>query len=262
MRPALRLFELIGIAGVGVAGALALATLAGAQTGTPLATSGYLPAGAIDGAALLGPPPTPTSLRGRADRETFNQTRALAGTPRWVLAARDDNLRDGVMQRFSCAAGIRIGPDTPTLMILLRRIDVDVRTVGTPPKDFYNRPRPVIGNTKPVCVPRADWMKTNASYPSGHAMIGWSWAMVLSKLLPDRTDALAQSGRDFAQSRVICGVHYQSDVDAGRILGSVMLAREHAEPAFQTDLAAARAEVAAARAKGLPPEGCEDYGVK
>ena len=248
---------MVGVAGLGAVCALSWVSVGGAQNGQPLANAGYLPKGAIDGAALLGPPPTPTSLRGRADRETFLQTRALQGTPRWALAARDDNLRDGILARFSCAAGVRIGPETPALLKLLRKVDVDVRDVGTPPKDVYNRPRPVIGNTKPVCVPRADWMKTNASYPSGHAMIGWSWAMILSELLPARTDALLQSGRDFAQSRVICGVHYQSDVDAGRMLGSAMTARMHAEPAFQADLAAARAEVLAAQ--GPPPEGCEAY---
>jgi acid phosphatase (class A) len=43
---------------------------------------------------------------------------------------------------------------------------------------------------------------------------------------------------------VICGVHYQSDVEAGRMLGASMVAAEHADPAFRADLAAAKAELA------------------
>jgi acid phosphatase (class A) len=52
---------------------------------------------------------------------------------------------------------------------------------------------------------------------------------------------------------VICGVHYQSDVEAGRQLGAAMVARLHAEPAFEKDLAAARAELARDHAA---PAGC------
>jgi len=93
-------------------------------------------------------------------------------------------------------------------------------------------------------------MKTNASYPSGHAMIAWSWAMVLSELLPPR-NALAQSGRDFAQA----GDLRRPLPERRRRRPHPRVGharREHAEPAFQSDLAAARAEVAAARPRGRP----------
>ena len=52
---------------------------------------------------------------------------------------------------------------------------------------------------------------------------------------------------------MICGVHYPSDIEAGRTLGSAMVARLHADPAFTADMAAAKRELAAARAK---PTGC------
>ncbi|HEX5378317.1 MAG TPA: phosphatase PAP2 family protein, partial [Phenylobacterium sp.] len=98
----------------------------------------------------------------------------------------------------------------------------------------------------------AEWMKTNASYPSGHSMVGWSWALVLSELAPDRADGLLAAGRSIGDSRVICGVHYQSDVEAGRTLSAAMVARLHADPQFEADLAQARAELAKApRATGL-----------
>jgi acid phosphatase (class A) len=246
-----------GLPGLLLAAVLA-AWPAGAQNDR--APSGYLPAGAIDGAALLGPPPASDSPRGLADQARWEETRKLSGSARWALAIRDNDLRAGIGQRFSCAAGIELSARaTPKAWRMLTRIDGDVRSVGTPPKDHYGRRRPALGNEKPICVPRASWMETNASYPSGHAMIGWSWALVLAELLPERSDALFQAGREFGDSRAICGVHYQSDVEAGRVLASAMVARLHATPAFVADEAAARAELRRAARRVAKAQACEDY---
>ncbi|WP_421937063.1 phosphatase PAP2 family protein [Phenylobacterium sp.] len=111
----------------------------------------------------------------------------------------------------------------------------------------------MIGNDKPICVPREDWMKTNSSYPSGHAMTAWSWALVLSEAAPARADALLTVGRESGESRMICGVHFISDVEAGRTLGAAMVARLHSDPAFAADLARAKREMATAKVK---PQGC------
>ena len=59
-------------------------------------------------------------------------------------------------------------------------------------------------------------------------------------------------GREGGESRVVCGVHFQSDVEAGRTLGSAMVARLHADPAFAADLAQARREIARAPAISCP----------
>ena len=91
-------------------------------------------------------------------------------------------------------------------------------------------------------------MKTNASYPSGHAMVGWSWGLILSELAPASADSLMAAGKAVGDSRVICGVHFQSDIEAGRTLASAMVARLHGEPEFQRDLATARRELARAPA--------------
>ncbi len=219
---------------------------------------GYLPKGALNSAALLGPPPSDQSLAGQADRSRFEETRGLEGSPRWTLAARDADLRAGAVQRFSCAAGARLDAKTPRLLKMLFKLQYDVRETGDPAKTLYSRPRPLVGNDKPICVKREAWMLTNGSYPSGHSMIGWSWGLVLSELAPDRAEILMENARDFGESRVICGVHYESDIEAGRRLASAMVAREHADPVFWADLAAARIELARAR-RGPPPEACDAY---
>lgn len=229
-------------------------------SGPPVAgkLTGYLKSDDIDGEAVIGPPPSVDSPRGQADREIYLETRKLAGSVRWSEAVRDNDLwKGGAVERYACALGARVDArTTPITYRLLQRVELDVRTVGTPPKDHYGRVRPLIGDDRPVCVPREEWMKTNASYPSGHAMTGWAWALILSEIEPARTGPLMAAGNAIGDSRIICGVHYQSDVEAGRKLGAAMVARLHADPEFMRDLAAARAELSRDRAA---PLHC-DYG--
>ena len=223
---------------------------------TPMA-EGYLAPGALDSAALLGPPPSIGSPRERADRATFRATRRLAGTARWRLATEDNDLGGGAFRRFSCAAGVTVLPTTtPATARIMLRIDADTRNLGLPVKLRYSRLRPLIGNRLPICVPRAAWMWQNPSYPSAHATEGWAWALVLAELRPDQADALLQNGREFGESRIICGVHFESDVEAGRLLGAAMVARLHTNPAFLADMAQAREELATAARTGPAPYDC------
>jgi len=217
-------------------------------------TSGYLAASALNGKDILPGPPAPGTPYDVADRANYDATRALEGTERWKLAQQDNDLWEGgALKRYACAIGKEISArSTPAAWRLLHKIELDVRTVGTPPKDHFNRTRPAIGNDKPVCVPRADWMRTNASYPSGHSMVAWAWALVLTEAAPERADALLRLGQESGESRVICGVHFTTDVEAGRTLGAGMVARLHAEPAFNADLAEMKRELASAP----PAQGC------
>ena len=79
--------------------------------------------------------------------------------------------------------------------------------------------------------------------------MGWAWALVLSEVSPERATALLTRGYAFGQSRVICGVHWQSDVDAGRLMGAATVARLHGDVTFLAQLAAAKAEVQATRSQ-------------
>ncbi|MBL8555860.1 MAG: phosphatase PAP2 family protein [Phenylobacterium sp.] len=221
----------------------------------PTKLVGYLKEGVLNGAEILGPPPAPESPQGRADRTVFEETRRLEGSERWKTAQQDNDLwGGGAVKRFSCAVGVELSEKTtPVTSRMLHRIELDVRTLGTPAKAAYDRKRPLIGNDAPLCVPREDWMKTNASYPSGHAMTAWSWALLLTELKPDRATALLETGKAGGDSRVVCGVHFPSDVEAGRTLGAAMMARLHADKAFAADLKQAKREIARAKAK---PVGC------
>jgi len=215
--------------------------------GTP---KGYLPLTALpDSLALLPPPPDPGSPGFVSDEAASRMAEALRGTARWNRASSDAVLRfPGATQFFQCAAGIRIDPETtPVLFRLIGKTLIDVGLSTYKAKNHYNRVRPFVQHGATTCYPPDEAMlRKDGSYPSGHSAAGWGWALVLTELVPDRTDAILQRGRDFGQSRVICQAHWQSDVDAGRVIAAGTVARLHADPAFLADLQAAKAEIATA----------------
>ena len=138
----------------------------------------------------------------------------------------------------------------PTLTLLLGKMLGDLETIQTPAKQGYFRPRPFVAEPAATCFPPEPWLGRSGSYPSGHAAMGWAWALILSELAPDRADAILARGLAYGESRVICGVHYASDVEAGRLVGAAMVARLKADPTFQRDFLEARKELASVRAGG------------
>lgn len=217
--------------------------------------NGYLDRKALpDSLALVPPPPAPGSARQAADLAMHQQTRALRNTPRWEQAAKDVNLKfpeaAGV---FSCALDMPISPEaTPHLNMLLRRTLIDAGLATYKAKDHYSRQRPFAQLGEITCAPKEEaQLAKDGSYPSGHAALGWAWGLILSGAAPDKTDALLQRAYAFGDSRMVCGVHWQSDLEAGRVVGAAAVARLQADPVFQAQAQLAKAEIAAARAKGV-----------
>ena len=206
-----------------------------------------------DSLALLAPPPAADSAAQAADLAVYRATRALRGAPRWAQAAADDNLKfPKAADVFSCALDLPISQQaTPHLNMLLRRSLLDSGLSTYAAKDHYKRQRPFAALKEGTCAPASEAALVNdGSYPSGHAALSWGWALLLAELAPERANALLQRGQAFGQSRVICGVHWQSDVDAGRLMGAAAIARLHADETFQAQAALARAEIRQARAQG------------
>lgn len=220
---------------------------------------GYLPREQMpDSLALLPPPPREGSSALAADQEVFRQMQALRGTPRWQLASQDNELSfPKAAAAMSCALGLPIGEaTTPHVNMLMRRTLADAGLSTYRAKDHYKRTRPFVQNGVGSCAPHEEKkLTTDGSYPSGHSALGWAWALVLAEVAPDRANALLARGHAFGQSRVVCNLHWQSDVDAGRLMGAAAVARVHADPVFRAQVDAARAEVAKARAAGLKPMG-------
>ena len=143
---------------------------------------------------------------------------------------------------------------TPHLYRLLRRTRTDAAVVSDAAKDKYARTRPFIVNGEPSCTPDKEaGLAQNGSYPSGHTSIGWAWALILSEVAPARSDPILARGRSYGESRLVCNVHWHSDVAEGRTLGAAVVARLHGNADFRYDVAQARQEVEALAARGSQP---------
>jgi acid phosphatase (class A) len=228
--------------------------------------AGYLPPEALPNSlALIPPPPAQGSAGFAFDEEVSQKALALRDTFRWKLAIEDANLKfPEAAGAFSCAMGIPITEnDTPHLYMLLRRTLTDAGLSTYTAKNHYQRMRPFMVNEKPICTPEDEnLLRKDGSYPSGHTALGWAWALILTEISPDRADAILARGRAFGESRVICNVHWHSDVVEGRFMGAAAVARLHADPVFRAELGAAKAEIAAVRSKGLKPSRDCDAEVK
>jgi acid phosphatase (class A) len=224
----------------------------------PGSIPGYLTKEEVpDSLALVPPPPAAGTGVLAADEEANRAGRALRGTPRFAQATEDANLTfPRAAGSLACALGAPITErDTPHLYTLLRRVLSDAGYSTGAAKNKYMRKRPFLVNGEPTCTPADEKdLAKQGSYPSGHSAAGWAWALVLAEVAPDRAEALVERGRAFGQSRVVCNVHWQADVNEGRILGAATVARLHGDAAFRADLAAAKKEIAAVRAKSAVPD--------
>jgi acid phosphatase (class A) len=201
------------------------------------------PAVQVDALVFIPPPPEANGALELAER-------AIVRGP-WSAERRQQALEDNAIDPFAAFDSV-LGPNFtaanfPATFAVLDRAGRAAGFAGDPVKFRYERARPFLSDSAITpCIPDEPRLRASFSYPSGHAALGFAWALVLAELVPARADAIIERGRDFTWSRVVCGVHYPSDVEAGRIVAAAAIARIHADPDFQRELAAARAELAAA----------------
>lgn len=210
----------------------------------------------LDSTAFVPLAPTTESSRQALDELVSEHALGLRDSPRWQLATTDADLSfPAAAGSFSCALGVDISEEhTPALYLLMRRTVADIGLASYGAKQRDQRPRPFMVNDRPLCTPEHEEMlRDDGSYPSGHSAIGWGWALILAELAPERAEALLQRGRTFGESRLVCNVHWYSDVIEGRMVAAAAVARLHANDEFQATLDAAGAEIRRARTEGLSP---------
>jgi acid phosphatase (class A) len=211
---------------------------------------------APDMVQILAPPPASHSALDNADKAAFNGTRALRGGARWDLAASD--VAEGaaaILDTYACVLGTRIDQArVPAVINLFDRARLDIARATRGPKLHYRRLRPFVGNDAPICVQRTQQLADSFSYPSGHATQGWTYALMMAALVPDKATPILARGRAYGESRIICGVHWLTDVSAGRTNGSAIFAALMGDAGFRGDMDKARAELARVLdGNGAPP---------
>ena len=210
----------------------------------------------VDSLALLPPPPAAGSPAMANDEAVHRAALKLKGTPRWDVAVADVELMGpGALETFSCALGIEVSDtDTPNLARLLKRSMVDGGLATSGAKEKYQRTRPFVVHNEATCSPQEeDELRKDGSYPSGHTAVGWTHALVLAQADPQNANALFARGRAFGESRLVCNVHWQTDVLQGRVIAAATFSLLQTDPTYRQDVQLASADIARARAVGLKP---------
>ena len=206
---------------------------------------------------FLPPPPDTASAAFEYDKAQYRWGKALRlDSTRLAIAVRDaDWTITYICREFSEPFGTTLSKEaTPAIYQLLYVALISADQVGKLPKDYYHRTRPYVYYDEPTIYPHdVEELRHNGSYPSGHTIEGWSAALLLTELNPDRADTILARGYIYGQSRVIAGYHWQSDVDAGRLAASAAIARLHADKRFQRLMKKARREYRRLAGK----RGCE-----
>jgi acid phosphatase (class A) len=222
-------------------GALACSAAALAQS------RGYLDGHEVDFRAILGPPPAVDSRWDRADEELVEAYQNVSEAR--LESARLDEQQ--LFPRFEKAFGRAIDSKTsPLLVALLNRALVDADATAAAAKDHFQRPRPYqrihlqrVCNRGDAPEPEEHPMH-GASYPSGHSVHGWMVAMILARIAPERAQSLMDRAEEYEESRLVCGMHFPTDLQAGQVVAAAVVARLDSSSEFQADLANARKEQA------------------
>ena len=115
-------------------------------------------------------------------------------------------------------------------------------SVATGPlKEQYARARPY--QTDKTLHPVCGLTDKPDSYPSGHALTGYLEALALAEMVPKKRTEIMAWASEYAHNRLVCGVHYPSDVEVSRNVAYAIFGYMMATPKFRQDIAAARAEV-------------------
>lgn len=212
---------------------------------TPFAAWGrdanYIPSSKIALELILGPPPIPGSAAQSADlmavldaQKTRSQEQAAASQADAQVSAF----------RIGDVLGPQFTPEKlPFTAQFLQRAISDMSAGIGAAKSHFNRPRPYIVSEE--VKPTID-RPGGGSYPSGHAAFAYLSGILLAAMVPERAPEIFERANRYAYNRVVAGVHFPTDIEAGRVTAGVIANALLQEPQFKADLQRATGEVRSA----------------
>lgn len=184
---------------------------------------------------VLPEPPAYNSTRYQDDCAMYQWGKSVRKTERGQQAVEDAGINARYfMKRFSPVMGVNLTPEEfPHLYRLLSRAHLTEQQAGAGAKKYFARVRPYQQFNEPTAVPESESATDYTSYPSGHTHASWLAGLILTAIDPEHTAEIMKVAYELGQSRVIVGFHYQSDIEAGRVAGSITFARLYSEEEFQ-----------------------------
>jgi acid phosphatase (class A) len=191
--------------------------------------------------ALLAPPPVAGSAEEAADLASARAVFKGRTPAEAARAAKDSSLS---IFLFAPAIGPFFQPGKlPKTEALFKKVRKDIAEPLDKAKNHWQRRRPYqLDEQLSLGLPEPSY-----GYPSGHSTRGTVQALLLAELFPEQKAAILEIGRNIGWDRVLIGKHFPTDIYAARVLGQAIVREFLASPAFQHDLAEAKAEAQAAQ---------------
>jgi acid phosphatase (class A) len=187
----------------------------------------YLSPDAIHIANLLPDPPAPNSFEQQCELTEVKRIHTIRTAADIARAKSESDLT--VFAFANVISSDFTAEHNPKTAELFATIESDAKYFEKEGKKYWNRPRPPIND--PTMKPDKE-----ESYPSGHSTRAIAMAEILIQIFPDKKAAIESRAQQIGWDRVILGVHYPSDVQAGRTLGHAIAQALLANPKFRTDL--------------------------
>jgi acid phosphatase (class A) len=193
----------------------------------------------IDLLSILPPPPAEDSDTTKAELADLHRIEK-SRTPQQVAAAQADDKEQDIFVFKNVLGQNFTAENLPLTVALSAHIQNDESVASKPLKTSFARSRPFQFDSTlhPVC----ELSKEPNSYPSGHTLAGYLLAFTLVQIVPEKQAQIMQRADDYAHNRLVCGVHYASDINTSRKMAYAMFGYMLANPRFQKELAAAREE--------------------
>ncbi|MCZ8544645.1 phosphatase PAP2 family protein [Mesorhizobium qingshengii] len=192
----------------------------------------------VDLTMILPPPPANDSAQTKAELGEV-LTLQVTRTPEMVASAVAD--ADENVWRFANVMGPKFNKETlPKFSAFFDRVVATEGAVVDPAKDVWKRPRP---HKLSDLVKPAVKLSSSGSWPSGHATVGTMMGIILSDMVPEKRAEIMARAAEYAHNREVGGIHYASDVEMGKISGSVIAAVLLNRDDFKAEYEAARAEL-------------------
>lgn len=158
-----------------------------------------------------------------------------------VAAAQSDDAEEDIFVYRTIFGSSFTAQNFPVLAALSTDVHNEESVASVPLKAVFSRPRPYQADKTlhPVCK----LTEAPNSYPSGHTLSGYLEGFTLAELVPSRKNEILARTDDYAHNRLVCGVHYASDLVASRQLAALVFGSLIANPEFRKRLDAAREEL-------------------
>jgi len=128
----------------------------------------------------------------------------------------------------------------PQVFQLLERVSGTAKDVNRSVKNYWNVPRPYIASKSVKILVEGSG---SPAYPSGHTCSSYVTAHILSLLFPQKRREFFARAEEISQHRVLVGMHYPQDLEAGKQLALLVVGGLMQNTEFQKDFEKAQKEI-------------------